>query len=724
MKILERFKIGLKAFMFGGLGRFGNLRIAGRVSNRRYVEQNPIHGYVGWAYAALSMRAKAVGAMKLHLYEMNNKGDVEEVFDHEILSILNKANPVQSQYQFFFTLELFLGIWGSAPIYLERQGRNIISMWPMRPDCLKARTTNQGTITGYTYTVGGLSFEPNVEDVITINEPNPENILTGFSPIGATALEIDTDTDAAVWNRSLLQNAGETSIVLKTDKNLSDEQYTRLQTSWASRQTGPMNAGKAAVLENGLEPVQIGKGPKDMALDETRRFNRGAIVTILGVPEPLITSENSNLANVEGAERIFAKYTVDPQMKLVQDCLNEFFVAQFSENLYIGYDSPIPEDKTYKLSLATQGEGKWLTVNETREMFGYPPLEGGDAIFKPLGVYPQVEGEKSFERIELKRKGGYEEAKMRDIKQYIMSRTFTRRKFMQSLNIRLGERLAKMAADSRKKTVVLKVSKKKILKSEEGENLDPRLKNERIEFLKRLPRKQLTFRKQLQGFFKDLKKEVMKNLEEEGLPKSMKQNREPWIKKVLFAKAAADQVLLQISGEMYRENIEEGSADIARLLGIDGTDILNSPFVLQFIAERENKIRGVNQTTFDALRDSLIEGVEAGEGMGEIRDRVTSIFSQATGFRAETIARTEVASAQNYGRLTEMEQQKVQRKMWISVFNNSRDDHMEADGQVVNVDEPFDVGGERLMHPGDPSGSAAQTINCQCSASPTLDDLT
>lgn len=46
--------------------------------------------------------------------------------------------------------------------------------------------------------------------------------------------------------------------------------------------------------------------------------------------------------------------------------------------------------------------------------------------------------------------------------------------------------------------------------------------------------------------------------------------------------------------------------------------------------------------------------------------------------------------------------------------NRTREDHAAADGQRVPVGTAFDVGGEPLMFPGDPAGSAAQTINCRC----------
>jgi uncharacterized protein with gpF-like domain len=63
----------------------------------------------------------------------------------------------------------------------------------------------------------------------------------------------------------------------------------------------------------------------------------------------------------------------------------------------------------------------------------------------------------------------------------------------------------------------------------------------------------------------------------------------------------------------------------------------------------------------------------------------------------------------------------VLRKRWLSARDrrtrrNPPDDydHVEADGQERALDEPFLVSGELLDHPGDPSGSAGNVINCRC----------
>lgn len=58
-------------------------------------------------------------------------------------------------------------------------------------------------------------------------------------------------------------------------------------------------------------------------------------------------------------------------------------------------------------------------------------------------------------------------------------------------------------------------------------------------------------------------------------------------------------------------------------------------------------------------------------------------------------------------------------KTWVHVNDdNVRDHHFAAGGQVRRLNEPFDVGGEQLMVPGDTSlgASASNIVNCRCDA--------
>jgi len=745
IKFLERIKGALKGFAMNPRQFFYNMTSFASHLRRKSVESDPAGNYAGWVYASLSKRAKRVAAMKFHLLEMAANGDIDEIDDHELLSLLYRANPTQSSYQFLYTLEIMLGIWGSAPVYKERAGKKIVNLWPLRPDMLTMIPDLNGMPSSYEYRVGGKTQSFPAADVVVINEPNPLNFLLGYSPLQAAGLEIDADMAAAVWNKSLLENWAEPGVVLTTEQKLDDKEFERLQKTWNARNAGPGNAGRTALLEKGLKPEKMGRSPQEMDMVENRKFHRSAITSILGVPISLMAPEDSNLANTEAAERIFCKDTIEPQMTLIISTLNEFMVPEFGDNLYLDFDSPVPEDVNQKITLATAGAAAaFMTKNEQREIFNLPPLKGGDSIFVPLGLIPQVGDEVDLEALksaaanpvaykELPVKAGERvNKKHAEIRRYLKARTYLRRKLLEGIQKRSYEMITDLlkAHDHGKVKVKIKgakaVSKKAEGDDDDGSDLDPRLKAERIEFLKKLPKAERTFRTRIKSYFASQRDEVLKNLEDEGLPKAQagrlatKANVGKWINKILFDKKKQDDLLLNIAGEMYKDNIRTGAEAVAGLLGLDPSEILGSPFVIDFIQDRSFLMLAVNETTTADLKATLEEGVALGENGGQIRDRISKVYDAAQGFRAETIARTETTSAQNFGRLAEMENQKVSKKVWIATLSKTRDAHIEANGQVVPVNESFSVGGESLEYPGDPSGSPENVINCQCSVSPTL----
>jgi hypothetical protein len=93
--------------------------------------------------------------------------------------------------------------------------------------------------------------------------------------------------------------------------------------------------------------------------------------------------------------------------------------------------------------------------------------------------------------------------------------------------------------------------------------------------------------------------------------------------------------------------------------------------------------------------------------------------------RALTIIRTEIGRA--YSTATQLRQvQAVQllpglQKQWRrSGKIHSRPVHDAINGQIRDVDRPFDVDGFKLMYPRDSAGPPAETINCGCQNMPYM----
>jgi SPP1 gp7 family putative phage head morphogenesis protein len=130
------------------------------------------------------------------------------------------------------------------------------------------------------------------------------------------------------------------------------------------------------------------------------------------------------------------------------------------------------------------------------------------------------------------------------------------------------------------------------------------------------------------------------------------------------------------------------------------------------------KVRQIGGTTRQQLRNVVARGREEGLGPSGIarmlRDEVGDTLGRA---RALTIARTETHSAANAAQLYAAEALEIpnMRREWIAANDErTRDDHADANGQVVGLDEPFEVGGALLNYPGDAAGPPEQIINCRC----------
>ncbi len=133
--------------------------------------------------------------------------------------------------------------------------------------------------------------------------------------------------------------------------------------------------------------------------------------------------------------------------------------------------------------------------------------------------------------------------------------------------------------------------------------------------------------------------------------------------------------------------------------------------------------RQINETTYNDLRRVLIDRmVESGLNERELRNDINNVMSLTKRQRAETIARTEVFSAINESTNMTFKDNGIQRKKWLAAIDErTRPAHAAASGQIVKTEEPFNVGGDRLMYPGDPSGSPGNIINCRCTLIPVVE---
>ena len=142
-----------------------------------------------------------------------------------------------------------------------------------------------------------------------------------------------------------------------------------------------------------------------------------------------------------------------------------------------------------------------------------------------------------------------------------------------------------------------------------------------------------------------------------------------------------------------------------------------------YLAGASNRLRGIGDELWAAIRAALLDGIAHGEGVEELARRVRSAAGVAAP-RALNIARTEAVGASVAGAdAAIMGLGAKGTKTWLAVHDDrTRPEHRDADGQTVGIGEAFEVGGFPMRRPHDPFAPAHLVINCRCTLAYDLAD--
>lgn len=122
---------------------------------------------------------------------------------------------------------------------------------------------------------------------------------------------------------------------------------------------------------------------------------------------------------------------------------------------------------------------------------------------------------------------------------------------------------------------------------------------------------------------------------------------------------------------------------------------------------------------YEKVKSTILQGIIQGKPIPEITKDLASKLQTNNTNRMRLFARTEMTGAHNAGRIDALHRAadlgiKVQKKWLATNDNRTRDAHADLDGQIREVDEPFDSELGEIMYPGDPSADPANVYNCRC----------
>ncbi len=196
--------------------------------------------------------------------------------------------------------------------------------------------------------------------------------------------------------------------------------------------------------------------------------------------------------------------------------------------------------------------------------------------------------------------------------------------------------------------------------------------------------------------------------------------------------AGVDAPAVNLVGAGLARSWEAGVALIDAPLVAGGVDLVGSLVALDtrnLVAMRAfttERIRDVSAKVANRINDQLANTMMGLQTPWEAANQVSGLIREGGMRRANTIVRTQLGQA--YSAAAQQRQEQAaevvpgMQKQWRrSGKLHSRYGHDFIDGQVRDVDKPFDLpGGVQLMFPRDPAGPIGEIINCGCTALPLM----
>ena len=365
------------SFLFGG-------STSGKMVNERSSMQMTA------VYACVRILAEAIAGLPLHLYQQGDGSSKQKAKDHPIYSLVHtEPNGEMTSFVFRETMMTHLLLWGNAYAQIIRNGKGqVVALYPLMPNRMSVDRDKNGKLY-YQYTTNSEDA-PTVKGTSVILDPTEVlhipglgfDGLVGYSPIAMAKNAIGMAIACEEFGAKFFANGAAPSGVLEHPGTVKDP--TRLRETWQGQFGGSANAGKVAVLEEGMKYTPISISPEQAQFLQTRKFQINEIARIFRVPPHMVGDlEKSSFSNIEQQSLEFVKYTLDPWVIRWEQSLSRALLSADEKQSFFfrfNVEGLLRGDYQSRMSgYATARQNGWMSANDIRR------LEDMDLIAKEDG---------------------------------------------------------------------------------------------------------------------------------------------------------------------------------------------------------------------------------------------------------------------------------------------------------------------------------------------------
>jgi len=668
-------------------------------------------------YSAIMFKVRAAYTAALRGYKGTRDEPVLLPYGNELSLLVDRPNHFQSFAELQAEMIVYFNLMGNAYIWFNNRSGSEYpkSFYNLRPDWVHHIYAKK-ELKGYVYAPDGMALTDGTpllpQDVMHVRLPNPGDPYAGMgkglSPIMPAAWSADVDNSATKWLKKFFDEGAMPRYMLSVDSPLTQQIIDEGTEAWMDRYGGNSNWMKPLIMGRGATATRVGSTFAELDMGGLDARNESRMVMPFGVPLTLIESRpelvQSTYNNKEADYTMFLKTTLIPELEMFEQEWR-YYLRSTDGTQFAQYDMdnvPGYIDKNLKLA---QVQAAWdngaATRREYRHLLGLP-VTPADDVYKIPVMSSVMVASQAMPRAPQTESGSDSSSedeganKSLDDEHHRASKALSRDK-----KLKIGRMLDRGAV---------------AWEAKYREAAAKQFERDRREVL-------AIIRESQKSAYKEAKSIEWLSIMMEVAAYLQKQSADKWRSTFVPITSAT------ITEQGKNLNAAFGMQfDVRNLLAEDWYQ----SYMMQFADP-------ITNTSNEELHDIFARGLAEGWSVPTMQKAVNLTFDQwikgnvnaddihfaldrLPPHRTEMIARTETMRASNAGANALYKDWGVHQKEWLATTgdNRTRPTHLAANGQVVNIDSYFTVGGASLKHPGDPSGPLEETINCRCTELPVV----
>lgn len=371
----------------GGWFPFVREGFAGAWQKNVEIRQDDILSYHA-VYSCITLISSDIAKLRVKLVEADASGIWSEAHSSARLKVLAKPNKIQTRIQFFESWLLSKLTRGNAYILKGRDASGLVdSMHVLDPSLVQPMIADDGSI----------YYQLNADNIAGLHEPllvpareiihdrfnclfHP---LMGVSPLYACGLAATQGLHIQENSVRFFSKGATAPGVLTAPGEITNETAERLKAHWEAEYSGADNAGKVAVLGDGLKYERMGMSAVDSQLIDQLKWTAEVVCSVFHVPPYMIgVGQMPTYNNIQALNQQYYSQCLQSLIEAAELCLDEGLELEPDTGTEFDLDGLLRMDTATLIEAEAKAVGAGIkSPDEARKRMDLKPVAGGDTPY-------------------------------------------------------------------------------------------------------------------------------------------------------------------------------------------------------------------------------------------------------------------------------------------------------------------------------------------------------